>query len=96
MEKIPFIHEINTFWHTISIHRWKTSLLLQQRMYVFQKALLDFCSLNLFVYLSHVCLNKRVHTAVQYMYTYMYVSSQATVVVCHTGFHTLVGLHVPV
>jgi hypothetical protein len=30
MEKLPYIHEINTLWRSISIHRWKTVLLLQQ------------------------------------------------------------------
>ncbi len=33
MEKLPFIHEINAFWCAISIHRWKTVLLLQQCKY---------------------------------------------------------------
>jgi hypothetical protein len=30
MDKLPYIHEINTFWRAISIHRWTTVLLLQQ------------------------------------------------------------------
>ncbi len=30
MQKLPYSHEINTFWGGISIHRWKTVLLLQQ------------------------------------------------------------------
>ncbi len=30
MIKLPYIHEINTFWRAISIHRWKIVLLLQQ------------------------------------------------------------------
>jgi hypothetical protein len=30
MEKLPYMHEINTFWRAISIHRWITFMLLQQ------------------------------------------------------------------
>jgi hypothetical protein len=31
MEQLSYIHKINTLWRAISIHMWKTVLLLQQR-----------------------------------------------------------------
>jgi hypothetical protein len=33
MEQLPYIHEINTLRRAITIHRWKTVLLLQQCIY---------------------------------------------------------------
>jgi hypothetical protein len=43
MEKLPYIYEINTLWCAISIHGWKTVLLLQQCIMLYCVAKILLC-----------------------------------------------------